>query len=576
MQVKNDNEICGLTFTFVETFSCELVCKLCKLPCKNPQISLCCKNNFCEGHLKNTSNVLTQNKCPICFSEKFDAFPDSQTNEKIQALLVYCPNKDVGCTWVGRLSQVDAHCDGGDLGCPYQEIQCPSKCGVSIRCKDLESHLMANCPCYCQYCKTTGDEVFITDQHKEKCPKFTVQCPNGCGVTMFQENINEHCKVCPLEKIQCEYYRLGCSDVILRKNKEQHKIDNVIQHLDLMKKNISDTSAKRICSTYLFPFILTTAFLAFSIIQNSYFEVKCQEIEATNHKIALKYHEMENGLNQQLKKLKRENEKLKRDQHQFMNIIFTWLIDLEIRVYEYATSEELQYFENLTEAISNHTIKAADKCRKAADKSRKQTNKLTKEFGNFTSRMDNLSAQIDRNSKDFNSVSVKIDQSYKKIMSDYWLIHLSILHLLALHGNQIVPVVLVISNYSEWVKEKETWYSPFFLNARNGSQFCLSVKPVETELFIALHLLRKVRESGLHDGIFVIEVLNLFSDDNHSLGKIHFNETTSSVPKTANDTNLFGKNIVGNLHHVIPRHQENITYILRDELFLRVSFYGDK
>jgi len=142
---------------------------------------LCCKNNFCEGHLKTTSTILTQNQCPICYSEKFEAFPNTQAAEKIQALLVYCPNKDAGCNWIGKLSQVTDHCNDDRLGCLFQEIKCPSECGASLQHKDLENHLI-NCFCYCQYCKMTGDRVIIANQHKE------------------------HCKVCLLEEIQCEYY----------------------------------------------------------------------------------------------------------------------------------------------------------------------------------------------------------------------------------------------------------------------------------------------------------------------------------------------------------------------------------
>ena len=135
MQVKSDNEVHGLTFAFVELLPCELICKLCKLPCKNPQISLCCKNNFCEGHLKAASSMLTQNQCPMCYSEKFEVFPDTQADEKLQTFMVYCPNKDAGCNWIGKLSEVNEHCNSDQLGCLFQEVKCSSKCGISLQCK---------------------------------------------------------------------------------------------------------------------------------------------------------------------------------------------------------------------------------------------------------------------------------------------------------------------------------------------------------------------------------------------------------------------------------------------------------
>ena len=105
MQVRSDIEIIS-TLTIVELLPCELVCKLCKLPCKNPQISSCCKSMFCEGNLKGTSSTITLIQCLVCYSETFEAIPDTQAEERIQALMVYCSNKDAGCSWVGKVSQM--------------------------------------------------------------------------------------------------------------------------------------------------------------------------------------------------------------------------------------------------------------------------------------------------------------------------------------------------------------------------------------------------------------------------------------------------------------------------------------
>ena len=204
---------------------------------------------------------------------------------------------------------------------------------------------------------------------------------------------------------------------------------------------------------------------------------------------------------------------------------------------------------------------------------------MNKGHRNLTLKLNWLTEIIDKleNSlkKSFRNLSATVDHTNKQKLSDMWRIHLSILHLLALHDNQVVPVVLVISNYSEWVKENETWHSPFFMDRRYGKKFYLSVKPVKTDLSIALHFATHSKKYGLRNGIFIIEVLNLIDDSNHSVGKIHFSNETSFVSKTGSDTKLLERKLVGNLNHSIPQYQKNAMYILRDELFLKVSFISD-
>ena len=537
MQVDSNHEAHGLKYTFVELFPCELICSLCKLPCNNPQISLCCKNSFCEGHLEAISD--THNQCPVCYSEKFEAFPDTQGDERTQALMVYCPNKEAGCCWVGKLSEVNEHCNSDHIGCSFQEIKCPTNCGILFQRKSLQDHLVADCPCYCQYCKTTGDKMLIANYHKEKCQKFSVQCPNGCGVTVLQEKINEHCKVCPLEEIQCEYYHLGCKVMILRKDKEEHNKNNVIQHVDLIKENFLQANASRIRGIFVSVCILLVGFVILFIIQqfkNHELKVKYHELNIQHHESKVKQYKIKSDIIELLGSLNTQDRNLQMDifykyQHLLQRLIF-----LENRVHDYATSEEIQHLEIFSNIIHDGCVK--------------YVRELHKVLHNVTKNVDEL--------------------KWKTL-----LFHWRILQLLALYDDQVVPVVLLISNYSKWVEEKKTWYSPVFLDASNGNKYHLSVKPVESELCISLHLVTYSKKCTVRDGTFVIELLNQIGDHSHSVGKIHLSETDFSVLKRANDTNFLGKTVLGSPNHIISRHQENITYILEDELYIRVSFDDD-
>ena len=61
------------------------------------------------------------------------------------------------------------------------EISC-SKCKQIVYFSTMRSHLDTECPCYCPYCDITAEREVISSEHKEKCHKFPITCPNNIGV----------------------------------------------------------------------------------------------------------------------------------------------------------------------------------------------------------------------------------------------------------------------------------------------------------------------------------------------------------------------------------------------------------
>ena len=570
MQVKSDNEVYGLTFTFIELLPCELMCRICKLPCKNPQISLCCKNNFCEGHLKTVSDVSTQRQCPMCDSEKFEAFPDAQADERMQALMMYCPNKDAGCKWIGKLSQVDEHCNSDHLGCIFQEVKCPNKCGVSIQRKDLENHLAADCPCYCQYCKTTGDKTLIANHHKEKCQKFTVQCPNDCGAFMLREEMNEHRKVCPSEEIQCEYYDAGCKILMLRKNREKHNKNCALQHLDLIKKKFSNNSATRFYGISFFLFFFT---LVYVIIQ-------CSQITAEY-----------NGLKTYFAHLKVENEKLQKDIHINKQHVDNTIRDLKDEIgyidsdidyvkqensnlRKYLNTLQDKYIElelsciinttmitELLKQVENNTLNA--KIVEYFD----ITNNAYQNLSNIVKKDLHIYEQaIERNEVEFKKV---MEEHYGTIMSTNWRLYLTMVHLVALHGDKVMPVVLAMHDYTWYVTTKEKWASTHFFDTDNGSYMDLLVTPIAFNVSVKLRLLSRVHD--MQEGDFIIEMMNQYNDTDHSVGKIPYSEdpATTSLKVMGTEREPI---VIGNVRYSILTGQEKVIYLKNDVIYFRVSF----
>ena len=191
--------------------------------------------------------------CPLCRSEEFVTYPNLSIDREIQQLMVYCPDKDsTGCNWTGKLKDVDKHYSEGK----ECETEC-DKCKATVKHKLLHSHVTTECPCYCPYCDITAEREVISSEHKEKCCKFPITCPNNCGLDDIPRgDMDEHKKVCPLEMIQCEFHDVGCEFTFPRKDEEIHATDSVTTHLQLaqrqltiLNKMLEDSNARYLEST---------------------------------------------------------------------------------------------------------------------------------------------------------------------------------------------------------------------------------------------------------------------------------------------------------------------------------------
>ena len=239
-----------------------LICKICHLSCREAQQSECCGSVYCKcdiDRLKANSSV--QPTCPFCRSEEFVTYPNLSIDREIQQLTVYCPYKDTtGCNWTGKLKDVDKHHSYGK----ECETEC-DKCKTIVKHKLLGSHLDTECPCYCPYCDITAEKEVISSNHKEKCSKFPITCPNNCGLDDIpRDHMDDHKKVCPLEMIQCEFHDVGCEVTFPRKDEETHATDDVTTHLQLarrrltvLNKMLEDSNARYLESTEKFTGLLS-------------------------------------------------------------------------------------------------------------------------------------------------------------------------------------------------------------------------------------------------------------------------------------------------------------------------------
>ena len=170
--------------------------------------------------------------CPVCRTDNFVSFPQHQADREIKELKIYCPNNASGCEWIGELNDIHKHIKDGKC-C---DVKC-DKCDKILPSTGVKSHLDTDCPCYCPYCDVTAKGEVISSEHKEKCHKFPLPCPNDCGLDNIpQDNMDEHKKECPLEIIQCD---VGCGTLMPRKDQKKHNSETFYKffHLLLAHRN---------------------------------------------------------------------------------------------------------------------------------------------------------------------------------------------------------------------------------------------------------------------------------------------------------------------------------------------------
>ena len=86
----------GYEFESVEIPPDRLLCKICRLPGRNPYLSVCCGHLFCKPCLdrnKATTNGTTGPCSIVACKEKFITFPQTEADRQIKRLQVYCINK---------------------------------------------------------------------------------------------------------------------------------------------------------------------------------------------------------------------------------------------------------------------------------------------------------------------------------------------------------------------------------------------------------------------------------------------------------------------------------------------------
>ena len=216
---------------FLDTATVEnFKCPLCNGVYLDP-ISDNCGDLFCRVCLEKYSKE--NNICPLTkepFKEKefkqMHVIANMLSKQKVQ-----CRNKKNGCDWMGVLSQFKEHLT---VVCPKQKIQCTNEgCTVESMREEMGAHAgVCNYRIIeCQDCKVKLAFIKLND-HQKVCPKFKLQCPQKCGMTITREELIDHLKdKCDNTEIPCAFASLGCTVKMYKRDMEKHLRDDKQDHL---------------------------------------------------------------------------------------------------------------------------------------------------------------------------------------------------------------------------------------------------------------------------------------------------------------------------------------------------------
>ena len=218
------------------------LCPVCLSLMKDVASTSCCLKTFCSKCIETVKS--SKQPCPTCREEDYVISPCPAIDKFISDLMVCCLNERKGCNWKGHLCFEESH-RLSENGCPFQIVACQNGCQSILMRSEVEEHLERECKLRlvtCSQCELQGTYLFVTSkEHKEEC--ILISCPHKCGVNNIPRRLmGNHIKKCPERKIRCPLVDIGCTDVIKRKNLNDHLISAAVNHCRLASKAKNEIS----------------------------------------------------------------------------------------------------------------------------------------------------------------------------------------------------------------------------------------------------------------------------------------------------------------------------------------------
>ena len=138
----------GYDYEFIDSPPNSLECSICLLTLRDPHVISCCGNHFCHTCIGRIQG--DDKPCPLCNEPNFTTFLHKGVKRDVNALMIRCRWRHLGCDWEGELGQLQEHLHPGagsrGKGCGYVIIECVYKCGDRFERRMIQDHELDACP----------------------------------------------------------------------------------------------------------------------------------------------------------------------------------------------------------------------------------------------------------------------------------------------------------------------------------------------------------------------------------------------------------------------------------------------
>ncbi len=218
-----------------------LKCSICLELLTDPCILDCdCGSNFCKVCIEKVKK--NHYPCTLCQQQFTTILPNKQLQRTLNGLMIHCPHRADGCSWMDELSKFKQHLNRMPSsetrleGCGHTDVLC-QYCKKFIPRKDIPTHETETCPkkpYTCLYCGHSSVFHNIRENHWLVCPQFPVPCPYKCGERPQCQGLELHMEECLLAPLQCGFRYAGCKVELSRRDMANHLRDNIVDHMTLM------------------------------------------------------------------------------------------------------------------------------------------------------------------------------------------------------------------------------------------------------------------------------------------------------------------------------------------------------
>lgn len=200
----------------------DLLCAICYHVVNSHRACPQCRQAFCstciESWMRQQRRKATPCSCPYCRAPlRFSSLiHDAAFDARVGALMVYCPNRALGCNQTLPRAGVASHLASA---CPSSPAPCPD-CGASMPRHQLQLHAgspacpsrRVPCPNAASGCSVLLPPDALTHHLTHSCPAQPLTC-TACGAHVPRRCALEHTHTACPARVHCPHRAYGCAHV---------------------------------------------------------------------------------------------------------------------------------------------------------------------------------------------------------------------------------------------------------------------------------------------------------------------------------------------------------------------------